>query len=228
MLLTCPSCSMRYVVADAAIGEEGRTVRCASCGHQWHQQGFTPVEIIDTPQPDIATPEADPIPDSVKPRPEESAPPASAEDIQAMRERDFIARVCGYFAAFVLLLALFLMFALAKGPLTQAWPPSVMLYELMGLKAPVPGEGLVIDQLSARLSGESLVVEGRVINLTPRTILIPPLAATLIGADDAELAHYDVPVEQDALSGESDAAFTVTLPIPPADAKTVRVGFTLE
>src|SRR5690606_19546729 len=145
MLLTCPSCSMRYVVADAAIGEEGRTVRCASCGHQWHQEGFPAVDIIDMSEPEPVTPEADSIPDSVKPRPEESPPPASAEDIQAMRERDFIARVCGYFAAFVLLLALFLLFALAKGPLTRAWPPSVMLYELAGLKAPVPGDGLVID-----------------------------------------------------------------------------------
>ena len=35
MILTCPSCSSRFLVDDAMIPEEGRHVRCASCAHQW-------------------------------------------------------------------------------------------------------------------------------------------------------------------------------------------------
>jgi len=30
---------MRYVVSEGAIGSEGRTVRCANCGHQWFEDG---------------------------------------------------------------------------------------------------------------------------------------------------------------------------------------------
>ena len=38
MILTCPSCGTQYAVRDGAIPEGGRKVRCATCGHSWHQE----------------------------------------------------------------------------------------------------------------------------------------------------------------------------------------------
>lgn len=38
MILTCPACTMRYLVSEGAIGPSGRRVRCAHCGHQWVQE----------------------------------------------------------------------------------------------------------------------------------------------------------------------------------------------
>lgn len=37
MILTCPACSTRYRIGDNAIGPEGRSVKCARCGHEWQQ-----------------------------------------------------------------------------------------------------------------------------------------------------------------------------------------------
>ncbi|MBX9848332.1 MAG: zinc-ribbon domain-containing protein [Rhodocyclaceae bacterium] len=37
MLLICPSCNARYLVADTVIGPAGRRVRCATCKHVWFQ-----------------------------------------------------------------------------------------------------------------------------------------------------------------------------------------------
>jgi predicted Zn finger-like uncharacterized protein len=37
MILTCPACDTKYVVKDDAIPPGGRSVRCASCKHSWHQ-----------------------------------------------------------------------------------------------------------------------------------------------------------------------------------------------
>lgn len=47
MILSCPACHTRYVVPDSAIGPTGRSVRCAACGHRWHQSPAAPLELDD-------------------------------------------------------------------------------------------------------------------------------------------------------------------------------------
>ena len=49
MIITCPACSARYSVDPAKLGEKGRRVRCASCGHSWQQMPPAPAE---TPAPE--------------------------------------------------------------------------------------------------------------------------------------------------------------------------------
>ena len=44
MILECSQCRTRYLVPDSAIGPDGRTVRCASCKHSWHQ---APAAVLD-------------------------------------------------------------------------------------------------------------------------------------------------------------------------------------
>ena len=51
MILTCPSCGTQYAVKDGAIPEDGRKVRCASCGHSWHQMPERDSEVDEVPEP---------------------------------------------------------------------------------------------------------------------------------------------------------------------------------
>ncbi len=47
MIVTCPSCSARFRLADDALGETGRRLRCGRCKHAWHQ---APLEEPPAPQ----------------------------------------------------------------------------------------------------------------------------------------------------------------------------------
>ena len=54
MLIACPACQTRYDVPPGALGENGRTVRCAQCGNSW----FAAPDAIADPAP-VAADDAD-------------------------------------------------------------------------------------------------------------------------------------------------------------------------
>lgn len=75
MIIACPACSTRYVVPDASIGVDGRTVRCAKCKHSWHQDGpeLNLADFVAKPAAQQTPPPATP-PAQPKPREKPHAP----------------------------------------------------------------------------------------------------------------------------------------------------------
>ena len=70
MILTCPACGTQYAVKDGSIPEDGRKVRCAACGHSWHQPGSA----------DVQAPDEEAAPEEAAPVAEAAPAPAVPED----------------------------------------------------------------------------------------------------------------------------------------------------
>jgi predicted Zn finger-like uncharacterized protein len=65
MLVTCPACTTNFSVPDSALGTEGRKLKCAKCGHKWHQRPLMVMEEEDDTDLDLSGPSfaADPAPE---------------------------------------------------------------------------------------------------------------------------------------------------------------------
>jgi len=248
MILTCPSCTMRYLLSDSAVGMEGRIVRCASCGHEW----FTKVEDAPPSLPSGSFQSAmreeenrireEPIPQSVRPVPQGSSVPVLPKKrafafpfkipftLPALPGMDR-ARLAGYAAAAGVFIALWIVMLAFKGPLVHAWPASALLYRLAGADIPVPGEGLTIDRAKAVAEKgadgtETLVLTGQIINLRAAPARLPEVVATLVPEDKAKKPQeWIIALGQKEMKPEQSIPFKAEYKNLPPGAESVRVTF---
>jgi len=252
MIITCPSCATRYSVDGAKFPAGGRTVRCAKCGHSWHQDGEAPEEDAPAAAPETTAP----------PKPEAGAEPqaapveSSASESQAAPEAAFAADTGAFstrryapaaavpeerksllpklavVAGWLGLIAVVVLIAVSavryRQDIAVIWPQSAGVYSSLGL--PVKASGIDFRQVDYKRESEDgqvvLAVTGTIVNAGQRELPVPQtVRVTLSDASNQELYHWTFKPGATMLKPGQSVPFTTRLSSPPPDARHLEVRF---
>ena len=214
MIVSCPSCATRYLIDPAALGEEGRRVRCAKCNHIWHEK----------PPADMPK-RVDILPPDEEPRaiPFGSNLPA----VIAQRRR---ANRLGWLALAAAVITIIVAGIFARGPIVDAWPPAGKLYSIIGLGVELNDiSGLILNARSTELIFEGgvpiLVARGEVRNESDKRRVIPPIRIKVVNAENVEVKYWTFAAEQSELGPHSQTEFETRVTSPPEGEYTLNFAF---
>jgi predicted Zn finger-like uncharacterized protein len=232
MILTCPACSVRYLVDPAALGASGRMVRCARCGHTWRQAPPPDAPpVADAPPPAAAPARAE----SPSPSQPKDAAPAVAPDERiglpavARPRRQWKRAVAWLVVAIVVIAALGAGALVERDRVVTFLPGLAPLYELAGFPVSESALGLVFRNVTTSRDMENglpaLVIKGEVANVSSVARAVPKLVAILRDSDAHALQQqsFTAPAAR-LLPGES-VAFQTSIAQPAEAAAGVVVTF---
>jgi predicted Zn finger-like uncharacterized protein len=237
MILTCPACATRYQADEAKFPPQGRQVRCAKCGHAWHQPGPGQAEPepipVDAPDPVAPTPapEPDPIP-VVRAESTIRSTTLDAARTAAPKQRVSLLPILGVALGWVGLIAVVLLIGLSavryRQEVTVIWPQSAGVYARLGM--PVKTQGIDFTHVEYHRESEDgqvvLAVTGQMVNNGARELPVPQtVRVTLSDSGNRELYHWNfTPAAQTLRPGQS-IPFLTRLSSPPAAARHLEVRF---
>lgn len=214
MFITCSECGTKYQLPPDALGGAGRDVRCTKCGHVWFQEPIVAPESVGFKDSDVpeslvsiltgeidSGEEAEAIPRvATEPTPGPTPEPSVTIDTPAPKSRrvidtSFLPEGAGVAAAVfaVLMMISAITLLVFQQPLVRAWPPIAALYQSVGLKLSVPGQGIEIRNLLAEQSkaqDDVLFVTATLVNMSPRAVDYPSVKVSLQAADGSILKDW--------------------------------------
>jgi len=227
MILTCPACATRYQADEAKFPPLGRQVRCAKCGHVWHQPG------------PVAAPESDVVP---APAPSQAAEPSGSrtrafapsvampeEQGEPLARGAMLAVIAGWVALIALIAAIGYAAMRYRQEIAVIWPQSAGVYSAMGIK--LNPQGIDFTKVDYRRESEDgqtvLVVTGNIVNAGSRELSVPQnVRVTLSDDKNHEIYHWNFTPNVQTLKPGQSSPFLTRLSAPPAAARHLEVRFT--
>ncbi len=226
MILTCPACTTRYQADEAKFPPLGRQVRCAKCGHVWHQAGPAAAPESEITPAQGPSPAAEP---SVS-RTRAFAPPISVPEEQGepLARGAMLAVVAGWIGLIALIAAIGYAAMRYRQEIAVIWPQSAGVYSAMGIK--LNPQGIDFAKVDYRRENEDgqvvLVVTGNIVNGSSRELSVPQnVRVTLSDEKNREIYHWNFTPNIQALKPGQSSPFLTRLSAPPAAARHLEVRF---
>ncbi len=234
MILTCPECATRYQANDAAFPPGGRRVRCAKCGHAWHQEAPAAEpeqETEKSPPPREPEPAAEPAPwrtAYIPPAPDipESDTVEASVD-KAGRAMGRLAAAGGWLGFVLAVLVIGWSAVSYRQTVAELWPGSATLYSALGLG--VNARGLAFTDVSYRRETQDrqsvLAVTGKLVNISGRELAVPQILVILTGEDGRELYRWNFTPDAATLGAGRSVKFLTRMSGPPSAARHLKLKF---
>lgn len=218
MILTCPTCSTRFVIDPGALGDQGRSVRCGACGNTWHQPPTAPAA-FDPPPLGLEDVVTAPLDDRARSR-----------GIVGSMSR---IAVWGLFIAVI--------GAIVWGgyryrqEIVNRWPVATKVYDFLDISVRAPaGHGLNVPKgtIRARRASENgvsiLVISGEIVNNSTKPRKVGRMRITLLDEDSSnanELRSWIFTPGARTLGPSKRMVFQTSISNPPRGARAVRIKF---
>jgi len=230
MILTCPNCATRYQADLALLGDAGRKVRCAKCGHVWHQAAVAPQPEPELPPASQAAPvAASPFSDRAIFAPYAGAPGAAAglarpeQSTHPLAER--LPLIAGWTGLALLVMLIGYSFMHFRQEIAMLWPQSATLYKALGQD--VNTRGLKFEDVGYRdetQDGQAVLsVTGKLVNITSHELTVPAIRVTLTDSDRRVLYNWSFSANVATLKPGQAVSFVTRLSSPPSGARHLQL-----
>jgi predicted Zn finger-like uncharacterized protein len=199
MILTCPECETQYFAEDSTIGESGRTVKCAACGHSWFVG------------------------------PEGTAPGSAALGAheayrlkvrERRRRKSRAAALSAWTATVAAFLVILTGLVLFRGEVVNRWPESASTYAALGMPVNRFGLEFVESEAERFFDGTTPILEvrGAVENVSGRTVSAPMVRVILLDDQGAQVAEAFAPISPSSIPEQASAVFAARVENPPFES----------
>ncbi|MFT6558066.1 DUF3426 domain-containing protein [Sneathiella sp.] len=227
MILTCSSCSTRYLIDAASVGPDGRTVKCAKCGHKWRE--YPPADV-----PKVLTEESventDTVEEGAAPTPEMSIREMSASssrrrttEAPPRKKRNWI----GWLLFLVILGGIGAGAFYGRDYVVKFLPASAKLYQMLKIDVQTSNKlGLEIREVTSKSILEKgvvrLTVTGKIVNVTGTVRPLPRVAIQLLDAKKQHVYSWSKELDEKEIAPWGTVEFSSSMNQPPEEAKRVK------
>jgi predicted Zn finger-like uncharacterized protein len=199
MILTCPECDTQYFADDSTIGESGRTVKCATCGHSW----FVGPEGANAGIGAIGAHEAYRL--KVRER---------------RRRKSRTAALSAWSATAAALVAIVAGLILLRGEVVDRWPQSASTYAALGMPVNRFGLDFLDTEAERYFDGTTPILEvrGAVQNITRQSQGAPLVRVLLLDDQGVEVAEAFAAITPSTIPAEATAIFAARIENPPFES----------